>query len=409
MTAKAGLAMRTWSALTWCAAPLLSWHLKKRVKIGKEDPTRWREKLGHASLPRPAGRLIWLNAVGLGEVLALRGLIAQLATRDPTAHFLVTSGTRVSAQVFAENMPERTQHQFLPLDTPNAAKRFLDHWQPDLAIWAEQELWPGLIWRTDERGIALALVNARMNAQAYQKRRRARALFADALKRFGLVSAQDRASADHLIALGARDVQIDGSLKPIAPPLGKPNDFEDVAAVLSDRFVWVVASSHPADENVALAAHDKLLKHMPNALLVLVPRDVSRADEMIADDVGRRSRQDAVTGSIYLADSFGELGLWYRIAQAALIGGSFDATNGHNPWEAIKLGCPVLHGPQVGNFASDYAQLSEKGAAILVNDADQLAKQLLALSSDGPCASVIINTDPLATLCDTLSAMGKTQ
>ena len=166
-------------------------------------PDRWREKLGHPSAPRPDGPLVWMHAVGLGEVLALRALVARLHASRPDAQVLITSTTRASAGVLATNMPPRCRHQFLPLDTPGAARRFLDHWRPDLAVWAEQDLWPGLAWRTARRGIPLALVGARMNARAYRARARAAWLYRDLYARFVLVSAQDEGTAARLSRLGA--------------------------------------------------------------------------------------------------------------------------------------------------------------------------------------------------------------
>jgi 3-deoxy-D-manno-octulosonic-acid transferase len=193
--------------------------LKRRVAKGKDLPDRWREKLGKPSQPRPDGPLIWLHAVGLGETLALRGLIAAMAAQSPQAEFLVTSTTRGSAEVLAQNLPPRTRHQFLPLDAPAYLARFLDHWRPVLSVWAEQDLWPGAVTAAAARGIPLALVNARMNAEAYARRRRWTGLYADLFARFALITAQDDATARHLQALGAKDVSVTGSLKAAAPPL----------------------------------------------------------------------------------------------------------------------------------------------------------------------------------------------
>lgn len=201
------------------ALPLLApWALRRRLARGKEDPARWREKLGEPSLPRPEGPLVWLHAVGLGEVLALRGLIAEMGRQAPGAEFLVTSTARSSAQVLAANLPARCRHQFLPLDAPGYVARFLDHWRPCLSVWAEQEIWPGAVAAADARGIPLALINARITEASHARRIRARGIHADLLARFAVVSAQDTATAARLANLGARDVRVGGSLKPAAPP-----------------------------------------------------------------------------------------------------------------------------------------------------------------------------------------------
>ena len=191
MTSPAGPGLRAYllaSQAIPLAAPLL---LRRRLARGKELPDRWREKLGEPSLPRPDGPLVWLHAVGLGETLALRGLIAAMADQAPAVEFLVTSTTRGSAEVFAANLPLRTRHQFLPLDAPTYLTRFLDHWRPSLSIWTEQDLWPGAVVATSARGIPLALINARMNAEAYARRARGKGLFSNLLARFRLIAAQD--------------------------------------------------------------------------------------------------------------------------------------------------------------------------------------------------------------------------
>lgn len=413
-----GLVLRGWLALTWALQPLLPLHLKRRLKRGKESPERWREKLGYASASRPDGPLIWLHAVGLGEVLALRSLITRMLAQNEGLNFLVTSGTRASAEVFARNLPPRTIHQFAPLDAPGPARRFLSHWRPDLSIWAEQELWPGLIFRTHQAGIPLALVNARMNQAAFARRSRVASLYHDILPRFDLISAQDAKSAEHLAALGAPVVRTDGSLKPASPALiDHPEARKALQAALKNRMVWLVASSHSTDEALALATHATLLKSHPGALLVLAPRLPERAPEIRAATlkakltVAQRSRGEAIEPNtqVYLADTFGELGLFYRLAPAAFIGGTTNDVEGHNPWEAARLGCAILHGPRTANFANDYAELNAADAARMTDQPDILAAALTdpALTAQAANATALINAhmDRIDQLCHKLSQL----
>ncbi len=409
------IALRGWLTLTWAIEPLLPWHLKRRLKRGKEHPTRWREKLGETSVARPEGKLVWLHAVGLGEVLALRGLIHRMQAQDRNLHFLVTSGTRASAAVFAHNLPPRTIHQFAPLDAPGPSRRFLAHWRPDLSIWAEQELWPGLVYRIDRAGIALALVNARMNEAAFARRERGAAMYRDILPRFALISAQDAKTAEHLAVLGAPLVQCDGSLKPIAPPLAdKPEDRALLERAFRGRPLWLAASTHPEDEALVLAAHAIRLKTDPNALLVIAPRLPDRAPEILSAIraaglvPAQRSRKDPVTREtqVYLADTFGEMGLFFRLAPTAFIGGTMSDIEGHNLWEAVRLGCAVLHGPHTANFADDYAQLSRSAAARLTDTPHTLAAMLSdpALGEQTARATSLIDAhmDRMDQLCQKL-------
>jgi 3-deoxy-D-manno-octulosonic-acid transferase len=358
------------------AAPAL---LARRLQHGKELPDRWREKLGEPTLPRPDGPLIWLHAVGLGETLALRGLIAALSERTE-AQFLVTSTTRGSAEVLGQNLPDRTRHQFLPLDAPGYLSRFLEHWRPALSIWAEQDLWPGAVVATSRRGIPLALVNARMNAEALGRRWRWRGLYADLFARFALIAAQDEATARHLGDLGARGVRVTGSLKGAAPPLtADPARLAQVRAMLVGRRPALLASSHAEDEFALFSA----LRTPPRPLILIAPREPARGPAIAARAAEEgltatlRSRGQGPEADLWILDTLGEMGLWYRLSPVTLMGGTFGPVEGHNPWEPAALGSAILHGPRVANFAADYAALHQAGAALPVQP-ETLAQTLAA-------------------------------
>ncbi|MDP3194845.1 3-deoxy-D-manno-octulosonic acid transferase [Tabrizicola sp.] len=373
-----GLSLATYlaaSRLIPLAAPRL---LARRLAKGKELPDRWREKLGEPSLPKPDGPLIWLHAVGLGEVLALRGLIAAMAGQSD-ANFLVTSTTRGSAEVLARNLPPRTRHQFLPLDAPAYLARFLDHWRPDLSIWAEQDLWPGAVHAADTRGIPLALVNARMNVEAYARRRRWVGLYADLFARFRLITAQDNATGRHLQALGAVVVSVRTSLKAAAPPLAAdPQALAQTREALVGQSPVLLASSHHEDEFVTLSAF-RALRQRP--LLIIAPRDPSRGPEIVERVAEHgmtatlRSAGQGPVADVWIVDTLGEMGLWYRLCPVTIIGGTFGPTEGHNPWEPAGLGSAILHGPRIANFAADFCALHQGAAARLVMP-DSLAAAL---------------------------------
>ncbi len=380
-----------YSAVTSALSPLARPILSRRLGRGKEDPERWREKLGIAGLPRPSGRLIWMHSVSVGELLSIRGLVAELSAQAPSAVFLLTSISRASSVAIARQMPERSFHQFMPLDFRGPRQRFLDHWKPDLAVWVEQDLWPGLVTEATRRGIPQAFINVRMNSTAFHRRRYTRPLWRAVYRNFELVAAQDRVSAEHMEALGASaPVRVTGSLKPLAPPL-----LDDVTTrkaletTLGGRPVWVAASTHAADEAVAFTAQKALLSAGSGALAIAAPRDPGRGKEVEAAARAAGLRAVRRTGrafpspetEIYVADTMGELGLWYRIADVALVGGTFSrSVGGHNPWEPVRLGCAVLYGPHVANFSDDYAALADAAGARAVRGADDVA---MAVLSDG--------------------------
>lgn len=361
-----GLALAAWLAASRAIPLIAPALLQRRLARGKELPDRWQEKLGRPTAPRPDGPLVWLHAVGLGETLALRGLIAAMAGKAPAAEFLVTSTTRASAEVLAANLPPRTRHQFLPLDAPRYLESFLDHWRPALSVWAEQDLWPGAVAATDARGIPLALVNARMNAEAFARRARWKSLYSDLLDRFRLITAQDETTARHLQALGASGIRVTGSLKAAAPPLSAdPAALAAARAALAGRRPVLLASSHPEDEFALFTA----LRAAPRPPVLIAPRDPQRGPGIAARAAEHgltatlRSAGQGPDADLWIVDTFGEMGLWFRLCPTTLVGGSFGSTEGHNPWEPAALGSAILHGPRIANFAADFAALHQAGAA----------------------------------------------
>ncbi|MEP2533121.1 glycosyltransferase N-terminal domain-containing protein [Shimia sp.] len=387
-----GLMLRAYLALRPALQPLMRVILRRRVAQGKDTQARAGEKLGHATLARPGGTLVWLHAVGLGEVLALRPLILAMSEQRPDLSFLITSTARSSAKVAGANLPPNTLHQFLPLDGPNFVNAFLDHWRPDLAVWSEQDVWPGAVMDIANREIPQAYINARITAEGFRRRARLGRLNSDILSRFLLVGSQNQETVHFLAQLGANDVQLFPSLKPAAPALvHDPDSLRNLQTGLSGRKVWVAASTHEGDEAVALAAQSHIFAEDPARLLILAPRIPARASEIAAElnrlniSFAQRSKNDRMDAStaVYLADTFGELGLWYRLADHALIGNSFQGRGGHNPWEAICLGVPVICGPDTQNFEDDYDQVDSAGLLTRIidksNPADQLAQTVARL------------------------------
>ncbi|WP_342070125.1 3-deoxy-D-manno-octulosonic acid transferase [Yoonia algicola] len=372
-----GFALRSYLAASYLIPLLAKPMLRRRLKRGKEHPTRWPEKLGRNLAPRPDGALIWLHAVGLGEVLSLRGLIERLGQARPDLSFLVTSTTSTSAEVFAKNAPPRTLHQFLPLDAPAFRRRFLDHFNPDLCIWVEQDLWPGMVSDLAARRIPQCMVAARMNATSFRSHEKAASLYRDLYGAMTMITAQDADTATHLAKLGAK-VKVTGSLKPAAPLLFC--DMTELSALrrrFAERTVWAVAPAHAEDIALARAAHMRLCEADPSALLIIAPRIPQDATTQSGP---RRSKGEVPTpeDAVWLCDTYGDLGLIYRLAQTALIGGTFNEVEGHNPWEAAALGCAILHGPRVANFKSDYAQLAQASGAMQVATAGDITTALLS-------------------------------
>ncbi len=359
-------------------------HLERRIVRGKENAARYREKMGLTEMPRPDGPLIWMHAVGVGEVLALPALIREMQRLDPALNFLLTSSARTSAQAIEHNLPPRTIHQFLPLDSPHYVKRFLDHWQPQLSVWAERDIWPAFLTEIERRNIPMALINGRMDTQSAKSKQRAHQLFAALYAKFRFIEVQNDESATGFTSLGVPTdkIRVTGTLKAGADALADlPEKRARMQTALTGRPVWLAASTHPEDEIVAFKAHRQLLETTPDTCLIIAPRIPDRAKRILkhAQDQGFEAAiiQDDTTDlssiQIAITDRIGEMGLWYRLADRCLVGGSFNDVNGHNPFEPALLNCAITHGPNTRNFADDYAAFHDASAARQVQNAGELA------------------------------------
>ncbi len=370
--------------------PFAGYILKRRVKSGKEDETRTGERKGIASLPRPAGTLIWMHGASVGETSMLLPLIRRLLDDDPKLHVLMTSGTMTSAQIMAERLPHRAFHQMVPLDGPTFVGRFLDHWQPDLAVWAESEIWPNLVLQTKAARTKMALINARMNQSSIDRWRDKRGFARQVFSCFDIILPADTLTHNALKFLGGNVVSQIGNLKTAAPAL----EFDKTEAAklrkaAGHRPIWLAASTHAPEEADILAAHISGPWRKANALLLWVPRHPERGDEVAAlcagHDFAIRSKGELLTENttIYIMDTLGEMGLALDLASIAFVGGSLEKSlTGHNPLEPARASVPILTGPYVGSFTEIYAELFNHNAAMRVKSAKQLEKSVMSLLMD---------------------------
>lgn len=373
------------------AAPLLAAWLRARQRRGKEDATRLNERLGLAGHARPAGSIVWMHAASVGEAMSVLALVSELRTRWPAVTILFTSGTITSARLLAERLPSGCLHQYMPLDVPRWLERFLDHWQPAAVIWVESELWPNTIAAIRARRLPLALVNARMSPRSFERWRLVASFVRPPLDAFEPCLAQDQTIARRLSVLGARHVRCLGNLKYDAAPL--PADDAELAhlrAIIGDRPAWLAASIQPEEAAAIAAAHQQLAVTHADLLTVIVPRhpargaDVAETCRAAGLSVSQRSAAAAPARetAVYVADTLGELGLFYRLARAAFIGGSLVPHGGQNALEAARLDCPIVVGPHMFNFPELLAALLEARAAEQIAQASDLGPAIGRLLDD---------------------------
>jgi 3-deoxy-D-manno-octulosonic-acid transferase len=372
---------------TTLLAPFAGIWLDVRARSGKEDAARLDERFGRYSQERPRGPLVWLHAASVGESGVALQIIDALVARDGALSFLLSTGTRTSADLVRRRANARTIHVYAPLDTRGAVRRFLAHWRPDLGVFVESELWPNLILCAERKGVPLALVNARMSPSSLRRWTSWRTAGQRLTKAFAYVSAADLRTSASLSSLRGDTVEAPGNLKLAAP--APPIDAlarEALAQEIGARPVWLAASTHAGEDEIVIAAHAKLCEQFPDALLIIAPRHPERGGDIaaLAKAAPRRSRFEPIgMAPIYIADTLGEMGLLYALAPIALVAGSLlPHLKGHNPIEPAKLGAAILSGPHVESFDDTFAALGAASAVSIVSGAAELASAVTALWSN---------------------------
>ena len=380
------LSLKLYASALRLAEPLAQPLLERRVKAGKEDAARLDERVGRSTVERPEGPLVWLHGVSVGESMSLLPLVSALKARRPDLVLLVTSGTRTSAELLAQRLPAGVIHQYAPVDSPGAVTRFLDHWEPDLGVLVESELWPNLILGAHERGVKLALVSARMTQASAQGWARVPAAAKVVLDAFDLILPQEPETQARLKALGARTGPL-LNLKTVGEAL--PVDTAELArlkAAAGERRIVLAANTHPGEDEIVINAFRQAA--LPDTLLVVAPRHPARGEAIgglltqAGFNVARRAVNQSVTlqTTAYVADTLGEMGLLYSLADVVVMGGAFlPGIGGHNPLEPARLARPILTGPHSFNATALYAGLFAQAAAIEAPDATALARHLKGL------------------------------
>lgn len=379
--------LSTWIALTRLAGPVGAGIVGVRRHRGKEDPARSDERLGHPSVARPEGPLVWVHAVSVGEAMAAMPVVDQLIAEGKGV--LVTTVTTTSAALIGHRLRPGLIHQFAPLDLAGPVDRFLDHWRPDLAVFVESEIWPVAIGRLADHGIPLVVANARLSPRSFHGWQRvapaARAVF----RRMTRVLAQTDDDAQRFSFLGAPEVTTFGNIKFDAglPSVGVA-DLDALKDGIGARPVVLAASTHPGEDEVVLTAFLKLKEKRPETLLVIVPRHPPRGGDIVllTEAAGLATRRRSVgqlpdaTTDVYVADTLGELGAFFQLANVVLMAGTFvDGIGGHNLIEPARLGAAVISGPHFSNWLDIYRAFVEAGGLRIVHSPDDLAEAALEL------------------------------
>lgn len=373
-----------YTMLSWVSTPLVSAYLQWRSFKGREDKARLPERNGFTKISRPHKPLLWIHAVSVGESMVSLAIAQAILKQYPQVHILLTTTTASSAKIVEKRLPKNTIHQFCPVDTPQAVNRFLGHWKPDLAIWVESEFWPNLIHSTQSRGIPTILLNGRISSKSFSNWKKLKSVIAPLLSRFELCAVQSEEQATFFQALGANNISVMGNAKIIMTPLKvDTKKYKTFKITAGERPLWLIASSHPGEEDLAFEVHKILKKDYPDLLTIVVPRHIERATvlQQLALKEGLSVALQTETTSfagieVYIGNTLGELSTFYALSPIVLMGATFVPKGGHNPIEAAQLGAFVLHGPHTFNNPHLYETLSSLGLSQEIQDRDHLVQTL---------------------------------
>lgn len=400
-------------------APFLGAFFRRRVKAGKENHARIHERFAKYIEPKTTEKLIWFHAASVGESQLLLELARRLVSDGLTdAAFLFTCQTQTAAGLIAKTLKDDPSlsaiiatQKMAPVDTRGATRRFLDHWQPNLTIFAEGEIWPNQLLELEARGVPAILVNARMTERSTLGWLRFKKTAETVFSTYDLMIAADVQTKTGLEALSGKSVINPGNLKSALPaPTVDETMLQALRAAVGPRDVFLAASTHAGEEALIIDAFPKL---QPRPLLIIAPRHPERGDEVDSLlsctklSVSRWSETRAIPPGtdVLLADTMGEMGLWYRLANSVYLGGGHaPGVGGHNPLEALRLGKPILTGPSLFNFSDLTVQLQAHDGFTLVEDADAL----IAAYPPAPVSEAMrdaLETDAKGPMTATLAAM----
>ena len=372
--------------------PFVLLRLLWRSRLAPAYRERWGERFGKVLGPYKQGGL-WVHAVSVGEVLAVAPLVRHLIQNHPNLHIHITTTTPTGSAQVQRLFGVEVSHSYAPYDIPLFLMHFLDTLRPKAMLMVETEVWPNLLHYARESKVTTLLANARLSARSLRRYQRVESFAQAVFAQIDQVAAQTKADADRLRMIGVNPgaIHVTGSIKfDVDVPASVLEQSEVMRRMWSGRPVWVAGSTHDGEESVILEAHQQLVKEVPDALLILVPRHPERFDavgslaERYDFEVARRSLQDPVTEKtkVYLGDTMGELNVLIGAVNVAFIGGSFAKIGGHNVLEAAAQGIPVIVGPHTFNFELITRQLIQIGGAERVYNADELALLLQAWLTD---------------------------
>jgi 3-deoxy-D-manno-octulosonic-acid transferase len=352
-----------------------------RLLKKKEHPIRFKEKFCFFSKKRGPGKLIWFHGSSVGEILSIIPLIEKLEKNKNINKILITSSTLSSSNIFLKFKFKKTIHQFFPIDSNFFTKKFLNHWKPSLAVFIESEIWPNIILNLKNRNISLVLLNARITKKTYKKWKKISFFSKSIFNKFDICLSQNDETKNYLKKLGAENIKKIGNLKFSETNLKNINKINKNVQKFFDskKILFGAISTHQNEEIFCTKIHADLKKKYKNGITIIIPRHIHRTSE-IKEEIEKTGLKIHLHSSnkkinnktdIYLVDTFGETKLFLKICKIVFLGGSLIQHGGQNPLEAARLGCKVIHGPNISNFLEVYTLLNKNNISSRIKTINQ--------------------------------------
>jgi len=352
-----------------------------RLLQRKEDPLRFKEKLGFFSKKKLKGKLIWFHGASVGEILSVIPLIEKLEKDKKIKQILITSNTLSSSKILSKLRLKKTVHQFFPIDTNYNTNKFLKYWDPSIAIFIDSEIWPNMITNIKKKNISLMLINARITKRSFKKWQFFSFSAKKIFQNFDMCLSSSFSSKNYLKLLGAKKISYFGNLKFTQSEKTTDELNNNIKKFFLTKRIWCASSTHELEEKICANIHKKLKNKYKNLLTVIIPRHVHRTKKITKEikemnlkihlhDSKKKINKET---DIYLVNSFGQTQSFFKICKTVFLGGSIIEHGGQNPLEAAKYGCQILHGPNIWNFKEIYNLLEYHKVSYKINTTNQLA------------------------------------
>ena len=410
---KISYGLRFYLFLSFLLDPIYFIYQLISVLRGKENPKRLWERWVTKQIKRPSGKLIWLHAASVGESLSLLPLIEKIIADNPKINILITSTTKTSAEILEKISEPQIIHRMAPYDTFFVSKRFLKYWEPDLAVRVESEIWPRILLELKKNKIPNFLLNARFSKKSIVRIEKQADSASFLFSLFDRIHVQEKSTKETLTKVGveSQKIKVTGSLKDSREILPVDEDIiKQFQTVIGEQKIWLSACTHPGEDEIVLKAHKKI-----GGLLLIAPRHIERGKQIarlsrsmgFSTQLRSKSANIRAETAVYIADTMGEMGIWYSLSRAAFIGGSLVDKGGHNPVEAVQLNTFILHGPHIYNSEEKYDKLQEVGLCFQVSGEKDIVQQILRLQGSNKKLRLTLSAliDTQTALKEALSAI----